>query len=383
MENLKFIEEATVKKSPGGEPAFRTILLLGAGESGKSTIAKQIKILYHGGFTAAEAARYKETIHQNVISSIKTLLEAAAIAGSERELHSETLRDHVLAVRASNDRDELTRELGESIKILWGSGPVRRAWEASSKLQVIESAAYFFDDIDRLSSEVYYPTNNDILRSRTKTTGINPFQRAVFVPLTVTVKMHLSCFVSLRLPQHASSSGISELFFEADGKKYKLIDVGGQRSERRKWLNTYAVDEGISAIIYCISMSSFDQLLAEDIRVNRMEEEVELFRQTSNSTWFKDAPTLLLLNKADLFREKIKRIDLKEKLPHYTGDNNFDEASKFLIDKLTSLKRNEMKALVTCAMDSEDVVRVVKDATRLSQANKMMKSSGSQPSRLA
>lgn len=151
--------------------------------------------------------------------------------------------------------------------------------------------------------------------------------------------------------------------------------MGGQRSERRKWLNTYAVDEGISAIIYCVSISAFDQQLAEDVRINRMEEEIELFRQTANSNWFKDVPTLLLLNKADIFREKLKKSDFKDQIPNYSGSGDYDDAVKFMVQKFMGLKKGQMQVLVTCAMDSDDIVKAIKEATRLSQLKRSLRSS--------
>jgi len=50
------------------------LLLLGAGESGKSTVAKQMKIIHLQGFTNEERLTYKSIIHNNVISSMKTLV---------------------------------------------------------------------------------------------------------------------------------------------------------------------------------------------------------------------------------------------------------------------------------------------------------------------
>eukprot|EP00834_Sanchytrium_tribonematis_P005000 NODE_276_length_10970_cov_0.627909.p11 type:complete len:156 gc:universal NODE_276_length_10970_cov_0.627909:2973-2506(-) len=52
------------------------ILLLGAGESGKSTIAKQMKIINLGGYTKEDKSNYKKIIYQNVELSIRLLNDA-------------------------------------------------------------------------------------------------------------------------------------------------------------------------------------------------------------------------------------------------------------------------------------------------------------------
>jgi hypothetical protein len=53
-------------------------IAIGAGESGKSTIAKQMKIIHLNGFSEDEKKSYKSTIYSNIIVSMRTLIEAAA-----------------------------------------------------------------------------------------------------------------------------------------------------------------------------------------------------------------------------------------------------------------------------------------------------------------
>ena len=79
--------------------------------------------------------------------------------------------------------------------------------------------------MDRLGAKDYQPTEQDILRTRVKTTGI--------------VEVHFS-FKNLN---------------------FKLFDVGGQRSERKKWIHCF---EDVTAIIFCVAMSEYDQVLHED-----------------------------------------------------------------------------------------------------------------------
>jgi guanine nucleotide-binding protein G(i) subunit alpha len=55
--------------------------LKGAGESGKSTIAKQMKLIYLNGFSEEDRSGYKSIIHHNIITSIKALVEAASNMG--------------------------------------------------------------------------------------------------------------------------------------------------------------------------------------------------------------------------------------------------------------------------------------------------------------
>ena len=40
-----------------------------------------------------------------------------------------------------------------------------------------------------------------------------------------------------------------------------MVDVGGQRSERKKWIHCF---EGVTAIVFCVALSAYDLVLAED-----------------------------------------------------------------------------------------------------------------------
>lgn len=64
---------------------------IGAGESGKSTIAKQMKNIYLDGFTADERLQYKEIIYSNIVSSMKTLIEACPKYGCSIEKAAEVI----------------------------------------------------------------------------------------------------------------------------------------------------------------------------------------------------------------------------------------------------------------------------------------------------
>jgi hypothetical protein len=87
----------------------------------------------------------------------------------------------------------------------------------------------------------------------------------------------------------------------------RLVDVGGQRSERRKWIHCFA---GVTAILFCCAISEYDQFLYEDETVNRMEESLRLFKDVCNSEWFDYTSVILFLNKDDIFTEKLARLDL-------------------------------------------------------------------------
>ena len=52
------------------------LLLLGGGESGKSTIVKQMKILHSSGFSQKECLDYKAIVFANTIESLTIIMSA-------------------------------------------------------------------------------------------------------------------------------------------------------------------------------------------------------------------------------------------------------------------------------------------------------------------
>ena len=138
----------------------------------------------------------------------------------------------------------------------------------------------FFDNIQRIGSKEYVPIDQDILRVRVRTIGIE------------------------------------EAKFEFDGLEFRMVDVGGQRSERRKWIHCF---ENVTAVLFCTALSEYDQTLREDSRQNRMKESLQLFNEIVNSQWFRTTAFILLLNKTDLFKEKITKIPLTQCFTSYKG----------------------------------------------------------------
>jgi guanine nucleotide-binding protein G(i) subunit alpha len=95
-----------------------------------------------------------------------------------------------------------------------------------------------------------------------------------------------------------------------------MVDVGGQRNERRKWIHVF---DSVTAIIYVTSLSEYDMVLEEDETMNRMRESMLLFDEICNCRYFKDTSIIIFFNKSDIFADKIKTTDLAVCFPDYTG----------------------------------------------------------------
>lgn len=314
------------------------LLLLGAGESGKSTIAKQMKFLFMDGFNNEERESYKGIIASNTVGSMRVLVAAAADMGIEITEHKDAAERFMSETAGTQFNGALTAAIGKDIKALWADPAVRATYARSSEFQLNDSAAYYFDNIDRIVDPAYVVSQEDVLRSRTKTTGI------------------------------------IETEFDVKGTHFRMVDVGGQRSERKKWMYCF---QDVTAVLFCVALSEYDLKLYEDDTTNRMHESMKLFKEICNTKWFVNTSMILFLNKKDLFAEKIQKTDLKVCFPEYTGGHDFEAASSFIRE--TFLAQNETKKPIyhhlTCATDTKNV-EIVFLAVRDSILNSILSSAG-------
>jgi len=103
------------------------------------------------------------------------------------------------------------------------------------------------------------------------------------------------------------TTGIHEHEFSIDNNIFRIVDVGGQRSERKKWIRCF---EGVTCVVFVAAISTYDQVLFEDSETNRLHEALNLFEEVSNAEWFTKTSMILFLNKSDLYAKKIKKVPI-------------------------------------------------------------------------
>ena len=189
-----------------------------------------------------------------------------------------------------------------------------------------------------------------------------------------------------------------------DDTDFKVFDVGGQRSERRKWIHCF---EDVTAVIFVAAISEYDQKLFEDGATNRMVEALELFEevrtprapapapapgfwsrgrratrrslsrvsarvaQIVGNRCFMRSTIILFLNKRDLFAEKIKKHPIAsiERFNDFTGGDDFDLGCKYFEQKFVDKHHEKCGAEavlykhVTCATDTANI-KIAMDAAK-------------------
>jgi guanine nucleotide-binding protein G(i) subunit alpha len=294
------------------------LLLLGAGESGKSTLFKQMITIYGKGFNEAERASFVSIIHNNILTSMKTLIKYSATYGPVQPSNE---RAKAVIEDLKGD-EEIKADYGAQIAALWADPGIQATYAARVAFQLTDSAKYFFDKIKEVSANGYLPSQQDVLRSRVRTTGI------------------------------------VENDFEIDGNKFKMYDVGGQRNERKKWIHCF---ENVTAVLFVAAISEYDQVLYEDENTNRMAEALNLFEDICNNRWFQRTSMILMLNKRDLFADKIVKVPLTVCFPDYDGPQTYEAGVEFIRNQFESKNHSAEKHIythVTCATDTGNVQAV-------------------------
>ncbi|CAO3594054.1 unnamed protein product [Absidia cylindrospora] len=315
--------ETQIKRDRAHLKSEIKMLLLGAGESGKSTLLKQMKLIHDGGFTVEERESFKEVIFSNTMQSMRVTLEAMIslnipFQNDGNEVHQR------LILEAHPQVDYLAHELVEAISALWDDPAVKGCVDRSNEFQLNDSAKYYFDSIIRIGQPNYMPSDQDVLRSRVKSTGI------------------------------------TETTFAIGDLTYRMLDVGGQRSERKKWIHCF---ESCTAVLFMVAISEYDQVLFEDETVNRLSESLTLFDSICNSRWFIKTSIILFLNKIDLFADKIVKSPMSDFFDDYTGGERYDAACQYLLQRFVSLNtRADTKQVYThftCATDTKQITFVM------------------------
>lgn len=329
--------ELEIERQSRQEAEKIKLLLLGAGESGKSTIFKQMKVIYGIEYSEAERKQQAPTIYSNVLTAMKILCDQAVVFNLVANVIAQ---EQFQIVRNLDENVVITIPIGDAIKALWNDPGIQAVWARRNEFQVIESVQYYFKKIDEIKMPNYLPDKDDILYSRVRTSGI------------VTEK------------------------YVIDGTTFEMYDVGGQRNERKKWIHCF---EGVTAVIFVAAISEYDQKLFEDSSTNRMIEALALFEDIAKNEFFLKSSLILFLNKVDLFGEKVKQFPIKDAFPDYVGKEGDAKAGAEYFTK-AFMARNKVAGRVvyshlTCATDTKNV-RVVFDACKDIILRENLKNSG-------
>ncbi|MGH0188447.1 UNVERIFIED_CONTAM: hypothetical protein FKN15_029484 [Acipenser sinensis] len=200
------------------------LLLLGTGESGKSTFIKQMRIIHGAGYTDEDKRGFTKLVYQNIFTSMQSMIRATETLKIQYKY--EQNKSNALLVREVDVEKVCSFEhpYVNAIKFLWTDPGIQECYDRRREYQLSDSTKYYLSDLDRIAEPSYLPTQQDVLRVRIPTTGIIEYP------------------------------------FDLQSIIFRMVDVGGQRSERRKWIHCF---ENVTSIMFLVALSEYDQVLVE------------------------------------------------------------------------------------------------------------------------
>ncbi|KAF9067094.1 guanine nucleotide binding protein, alpha subunit [Rhodocollybia butyracea] len=206
-------------------------------------------------------------------------------------------------LETSDEPQEVLNACRADIMQLWADRGVRELLHRR-KIKLEEHPGFFLNDLERVTSLKYTPTDDDVLKARLKTVGVSEYR----------FRMEVSTGREI-------------------GADWRIVDVGGSRSQ--SWVPFF------DNVIFLAPISGFDQVLTEDRSVNRLEDSVLLWKALCSNTLLANVDLVLFLNKCDILEAKLKAgVRLARYVRSY-GDreNDLDTVSKYFRGKFAAIHR--------------------------------------------
>ncbi|CEF63500.1 Guanine nucleotide-binding protein G(k) subunit alpha [Strongyloides ratti] len=281
---VKGILKNKIKNDEESDGAIR-ILLLGAPESGKSTLMEQIRLLYKQDFKDTELIHRKAFIYNNIVDSMKQIIfhmkeKKFCLENEDNEAKADFLLNGFENVYGPFDEKEI-----DCIKTLWNDKNIQEVYKRRGQFNLNDSAGYFFEEIDRINQPNFIPTPEDLVRA--------------YVP----------------------TLGVDNLIFTAKNKSYQIIEYGGTKLDVKLIEDLY---DGINCVFFVIAISEYDQFSPNDKEDSKFQNALKILDKCCNHCRDLNVPLYVFLNETDVFIEKLDVSPLSLYFDDYTGLSSKD-----------------------------------------------------------
>ncbi|KAE9552315.1 hypothetical protein FO519_004472 [Halicephalobus sp. NKZ332] len=308
--------------------------VVGAAESGKTTLLSQIRMLHKQPFSNSELIHRRAFIYANILNSMKIIINYAEANNLKFSAENQKKAKEVLYT-IEECIGPFNEEEFQILNKLWKDPVIQEAYKRRGEYNLNDSTRYFFDNLERINKSDFQPTSTDLIRA------------------------------------YCPTIGIQNIVFTAKNRSFQLFDIGGQKVDRRKWATMY---DGLDAIFFCLAISEYDQKFEDDERESRLMDSLNLLEQICEEPKFESTPIFVFMNEADVLKEKLGKFPLKDYLPDYEGKNE-KEAMDFLLRKVEEKCKYHDENLIsiqyTCLIDNDEMEKILDNVFK--QLLKMMR----------
>jgi guanine nucleotide-binding protein subunit alpha len=253
--------------------------------------------------------------------------------------------DRITPDNAVDEVTEVIASCKDDMIALWSDPAVRTVLKIWN-VRLEDSAGFFLNDVERIASRNYEPSDDDVVRARLRTLGVQEYKIE---------------FSQENVNQSIFSGAMGGVGY---GREWRIYDVGGSRSMRHAWLPYF---DHAQAIIFLAPVSCFDQHLSEDIKVNRLEDSFNLWRTICESKLLIKANTIIFLNKIDLLTLKLRSgVRIKHYLPSYGDRSNDTETMvRYLKSKFKDIWKQHLTEGRSCYFHATTVIDIRMTATTI------------------
>jgi guanine nucleotide-binding protein subunit alpha len=282
------------------------LILMGAVNSGKELIMRQMKVIYADGYPREERMGYRHPVRSTVRLLIHAIIDLLKDTGVN--LSDDLNQDFAILLHEVEtvDLKHISPDAVHAVQNIWQSDSFSTLYVRNFEIDFPQYAAYFSHEIQRIAADDYVPSEADIIRL------------------------------------NHSMGGIMELRFTWDELDVRLFNISGFIPDqfRKRWFHQL---EGATALIYTVDVASYDRPYFGQPTESQLLDDFATFESWANSPKFAGTSIVLLLNNFSRFREKLPHSPLSTFFgDYYPGPDPETSARQYILKRFKDVNRNRL-----------------------------------------
>lgn len=284
------------------------LMLMGQDNSGKDLVMHQIKVLYAEGYYSPEdRMKFRDAVRSTMRLLIHSIIDLLKDTG----INLPTALSHDFAVLLDEvdlvDMHRITNEAAAAVRNLWVSAEFSSMYLKNFEIDFPQYAPYFAQEVQRIASDDYVPTEADIIRL------------------------------------NQSIGGIKELRFNWDELDVHLFNINGYIPDqfRKRWFHQF---DSVTSLVYTVDVSLYDRPFYGQTTKSQLLDDFASFESWATSPKFADSAVILLLNNFTRFRDKLRYSPLETLFPDYVPSETDPDSSarQYILKHFRDVNRNRL-----------------------------------------